>query len=91
MNKSSATPETSYSLILENRKRLQLTGVTDVDSFDEESVVLRTQGGRLIITGKELHVSSLQLEHGRLQVEGCIDAAVYDGGRRRGWLHRQSE
>lgn len=90
MNKAANPVPTGYGLVMDDRKRIQLTGVTDVESFDETQIALHTQGGRLIITGKELHVSSLQLENGRLHVEGSIDAIVYDGapGRRRGWLSR---
>lgn len=83
--------EKSCGLTLDNRERAVLTGVTDVERFDENEVVLHTHGGRLILTGKGLHVSSLQLEEGRLLVDGAIDGAVYDGGavkRRGGFLRR---
>ncbi len=68
-----------------------MTGVTDVERFDESEIILHTHGGRLILSGSELHVSSLQLEEGRLLVDGTIDGAVYDGGaprRRGGFLRR---
>lgn len=83
-------PDKPYGLTLEGRKKALLTGVTDVESFDETSVVLHTHGGRLILTGSALHVSSLQLEEGRLSLEGEIDGAVYQGGaaKRRGFLRR---
>lgn len=83
--------EKAYSLSLDRREKAVLTGVTDVERFDESEVVLHTHGGRLILTGTGLHVSSLQLEEGRLLVDGAIDGAVYDGGaprRRGGFLRR---
>lgn len=85
------TTEKAYSLSLDRREKAVLTGVTDVERFDESEVVLHTHGGRLILTGTGLHVSSLQLEEGRLLVDGAIDGAVYDGGaprRRGGFLRR---
>lgn len=84
-------PEKNYGLTLDKREKAVLTGVTDVERFDENEVVLHTQGGRLVLTGSGLHVSSLQLEEGRLLVDGAIDGMVYDGGavkRRGGFLRR---
>ncbi len=90
-NKSTAS-EPSYTLTIDRRKTAALTGVTDVESFDDQMVVLHTHGGRLVLTGSDLHVSSLQLESGRLQLEGTIDAAAYEGGgKRRGWRKRGPE
>lgn len=91
MNEPSAKP---FGLVLEKREKAVLTGVTDVERFDENEVVLHTHGGRLTLTGTGLHVSSLQLEEGRLLVDGVIDSASYDsgmpraGGRRGGFLRR---
>ena len=84
--------EKPYGLTMDRREKAVLTGVTDVERFDENEVVLHTHGGRLILTGTGLHVSSLQLEEGRLLVDGTIDGAVYDGGamRRRGGFLRQA-
>lgn len=81
--------EPDYSMTIDRRKSATLTGVTEVESFDDQMVVLHTHGGRLTLTGSGLHVSSLQLENGHLQLEGTIDSAVYDGqNRRRGWMRR---
>lgn len=84
--------EKSYGLTLDRREKAILTGVTDVERFDESEVVLSTHGGRLILTGKGLHVASLQLEEGRLLVDGAIDGIVYDGsaGKRRGGFLRRA-
>ena len=87
----SAAAEKNYGMTMERRGRAAITGVTDVESFDETAVILHTHGGRLILTGSGLHVASLQLEEGRLTVEGSIDSAAYDGPgvkRRGGFLRR---
>ena len=90
MNKETATGEPGYSMVIDRRKKATLTGVTDVESFDDQAVVLSTHGGRLTITGSGLHVSSLQLEDGRLTLDGTIDAAAYDtqGEKHRSWFRR---
>ena len=51
-----------HNLILENRKNLHLSGVEDVESFDEQTVIAYTGLGQLVIRGKELHVSKLKLD-----------------------------
>lgn len=85
------TAEKPFGLTIDRRARATISGVTDVESFDESAVILHTHGGRLILTGTGLHVSSLQLEDGKLHLEGAIDSAAYDGspkGRRGGFLRR---
>ena len=84
-------PEKSYGLSIDRREKAVLTGVTEVERFDESEVVLHTHGGRLTLTGSGLHVSSLQLEEGRLLVDGAIDGVQYDGSgpvRRGGFFRR---
>ena len=51
-----------HNAILENRQRLQLSGVTDVDSFDEDEIRLFTQLGELTIKGKDLHINEISVE-----------------------------
>ena len=88
MNQS---PEKEYGVSLDRREKAVLTGVNDVERFDENEIVLHTHGGRLTLTGSGLHVSSLQLTEGRLLVDGAIDGMLYDGGtprRRGGFLRR---
>lgn len=65
------------NLILENRKKLVLSGVTDVDSFDENAILLYTQLGELVVRGKGLHINAMNVETGDLSVEGEISSLVY--------------
>ena len=67
-----------HSIILENRKKLLIEGVLDVISFDETIVELDTVGGRLTVSGNELHVHALCLEKGQIEVEGQISELVYE-------------
>jgi sporulation protein YabP len=65
------------NLVLEDRGRLSVTGVSDVDSFDERTVTVFTQQGELSIRGADLHVNTLNVETGELTVDGRIDALIY--------------
>ena len=70
-----------HSLALEGRQKAVITGVEEVDSFNEQMVVLATTAGTLTLLGEQLHVSHLNLEDGQLLVEGEIAALEYDERR----------
>ena len=75
-------PELSHHLILEGREHLSVSGVEDVESFDESSVVLFTSKGVLIVRGSDLHIEKLSLENGELSVEGNIETLQYENDAR---------
>ena len=66
-----------HNVILEGRKNLTISGVTDVDSFDERCISLYTQLGELVIKGRELHINSMSVETGDMTIEGDIWALNY--------------
>ena len=59
------------------RQLVRLLGVNNVDEFDEEKIVLQTELGKLEIKGQHLNVTSLDVEHGSLQIDGIIDSFSY--------------
>ena len=63
--------------VLEDRRHLHVTGVSDVDSFDERTITVFTSLGELSIRGADLHISTLNTETGELAVDGQIDALIY--------------
>ncbi len=67
----------SHKVMLDNREKGNLTGILDVISFDENTIVLDTDMGLLTIKGKDLHVSRLTLEKGEIDIEGRTDSFVY--------------
>ena len=67
-----------HGLSLQDRRRLTVSGVEDVESFDESAVVLQTAGGLLILRGSALHIDKLSIEGGELLVTGRIDSLVYE-------------
>ena len=71
----------NHKILLEGRKRLVLEGVSEVVSFDELTVILDTNGGRLTINGEELHVKKLCLEEGSVEIDGRVDELCYDDGK----------
>ena len=83
----------SHSILMENRERATITGVQDVDSFDENSVLLVTDLGYIALHGIDLHISKLNLEDGQLIVEGEIIGIEYNdhegmGGKSGGFFKK---
>ena len=73
-----------HSIALTDRRKLSITGVEDVSCFNEQIVVLQTPLGTLTVTGAALNVSQLDLEDGRVSLEGEVDALEYTGGGKKG-------
>lgn len=75
-----------HTVIMEGRERLSVSGVEDVESFDEETIVLYTSKGMLIVKGQNLHIEKLSLDGGDLSVEGYVDSLRYEeeSGRKGG-------
>ncbi len=73
----------NQNLILENRKNLSISGITDVDSFDEKAICLYTQLGELTIQGKELHIDSMSVETGDMSITGDIWSIIYGDKERK--------
>ena len=84
-NTNAATPK-PHAVTLTDRKKLSITGVEDVDCFNEQIVVLRTPLGTLTVAGAGLNISRLSLEEGRVEIEGEVDALEYSGGKKGGGL-----
>ena len=76
-------PNRAHAVTLADRKRLSLTGIEDVDCFNEQLVVLRTPLGTLTIAGAGLNISRLDLEDGRVEIDGEVDAMEYSGGKKK--------
>ena len=70
--------EIAHNLRMEGRRRLSVTGVIDVDSFDDNSVIANTSAGTLIIKGSSLHIDKLSLDAGELTMSGQIDSLEYE-------------
>ena len=77
-----------HKLILDERKNLTMTGVTEVVNFDENTVLLRTSLGTLMVQGQQLQLKNLTLDGGNVAVEGRICALHYEEPRQGGWLGR---
>ena len=67
----------THNIIMENRRSLTVTGVMDIDSFDEQQVIVFTDQGELTIKGINLHINKIDVDSGDLLMEGEIDSLSY--------------
>ena len=62
-------PKIPHNLIMEGRKKLSITGVMDIDSYNEQGVIALTELGILIIKGSDIHINKLNTESGDVTIE----------------------
>lgn len=86
MNEHTLLP---HKLVLHERKLLTVTGVTEVVSFDDTSVIAQTDLGTLVVQGENLQLKTLLPEGGQVTVEGNIATLMYEEPRPAGSLWRR--
>ena len=82
----------AHRLEMDGRERLLVTGVEEVERFDEEEIIMNTTAGTLVVGGSNLHIGKLNLDGGELHVDGAIHTLLYEdrmpGGNRGGLFRR---
>ena len=67
-----------HNVILENRKKASISGVDDVESFNEDEIVLHTEShGVLVLRGSGLHINKLNVDSGDVNITGEISSMEY--------------
>lgn len=80
--------EKKHSITIENREKMIITAVEDLESFDEEKIIVYTSMGKLSVYGYDFKINKLNVDDGQLTIEGKIDdiqysdtsASVHKGG-----------
>ena len=87
---NNSMPQAGHRLELIGREQLTISGVEDVERFDETGIVMSTAAGTLLVSREDLHIGKLSLDGGELHVDGRIDAVSYeDGGQERQGFFRR--
>lgn len=66
------------NIFIENRTKTRITGVIDVDNFDDFNISVKTDKGYIIIGGEELKINKLDVESGELHIEGKFNSLIYN-------------
>jgi len=81
----------NHYISVDNRERITVSQVTDVEAFDEETLWANLREGALEINGEKLNIESLDISTGMLVVTGRINAVIYTDKNKRqpgGFLRR---
>lgn len=70
-------PDQAHQLTLNNRNLLEVDGVTNLGSYEEDLLILETVAGVLEIKGSNLHVQQLNIDQGRVVIDGEIGSLIY--------------
>ena len=71
------TAERVHGVIIQMRKEMKISGVTEVECFDETGAVLQTVCGELTVEGKDIRIGVLDVEGGQVSLSGRIDGIFY--------------
>lgn len=69
--------EDKHTVMIEDRCKIKINCVKDVESFNEEKVVVYTSLGVMIVTGFDFKVSNLNVQNGQLEIDGEVDKVEY--------------
>lgn len=78
----------NHLISMENRTRINATGVLDVDRFDENCVVLLTTQGVLTLEGEDLHINRLNVDNSEIAIEGTVDRLHYTALKEKGGVFK---
>jgi sporulation protein YabP len=75
--KKKLNESTIHQLTLMNRSQLAVEGVINLGSYDQEQIILETGSGILEVKGDKLHILQLNLDQGKVTVDGSVYSLVY--------------
>ena len=70
-----------HSVIMDGRKKLEITGVKNVDSFDDETIIMATCKGEMTIKGSNLNIEKFSVDTTEIGITGEVIAIIYTNDR----------
>ncbi|MBM7097946.1 MULTISPECIES: sporulation protein YabP [Alteribacter] len=77
MSSGQGRQQKDHNISMKGRKTLEITGVKQVESFDNEEFLLETEMGYLSIRGQHLQMKNLDVDEGNVSIQGRVDDLVY--------------
>ena len=71
-----------HRVVMEGRQGLRVSGVEDVESFDDDTVVIYTVDGTMTVKGMDFRINKLSVEDGELEIDGDVDSIQYSDSRK---------
>lgn len=69
-----------HNVAMEMRRSLTVSGIVDVESFNEEEIVLRGADFVLCVHGSGFRMEKLNVDTGDAIIKGRVDALEYEDG-----------
>lgn len=76
-----AKKQIPQNVVIQDREKISITGVEDIENFDDRETILYTSLGKLVIRGRDLKMERLSVDDGALIIHGQIDALEYSAAR----------
>lgn len=77
-----------HNILIENRQKITINGVDDVESFDDTNIILIVDQELLIIKGFDLKVNKINTETGEVFIEGQVYSLEYGEPPKKGLISR---
>ncbi|MBQ7226558.1 MAG: hypothetical protein IJX02_08190 [Clostridia bacterium] len=74
---SDSNGEIKHDVLIKSRKRMEMTGVSDVSSFDDAEIVVQAGDSGVSIEGENLKIEKFNSENGELVLNGSINGMFY--------------
>lgn len=71
-----------HRVVMEGRQSLRVSGVEDIESFDDDTVVIYTVDGTMTVKGMDFRINKLSVEDGELEIDGDVDSILYSDSRK---------
>lgn len=67
----------THTIFVDDRENIKVTGISDVESFDENEIILYTSEGGIILVGEDFKINRLSVETGEVEIQGFINEVKY--------------
>jgi len=68
-----------HKILIESREKMSISGIIDVESFDENEIILYTTDGAVNLYGEDFKINKLNVDSGDVEIEGYINEIKYTG------------
>ena len=69
--------KSTHSVVINQRENIKISGIVDVESFDEGEIVLYTSEGGIVLLGEDFKINKLSVDTGELEIEGYLNEIKY--------------
>lgn len=74
----------NHIVTIDNRERIKITDIDEMDGFDEKEIKMRLKKGDMILRGEKMHIQTLDLQEGEAVITGRIDSLIYVKSKQKG-------